>query len=384
MQEITCSDCGKVWERKATRGPRPPRCADCKRKYRNEWQRANHPYAPIHRECADCGREMSHPEKTRRGERGSKCFDCAPKGRLATRSDEPSSQHRITCLYCHKELPVGSKKHLYCDKTCGNKDRGAVLETPLAETTRECVVCDREFVPTTGNMVTCPPTDNDRARVGPNTQARSWCRRRRERHFQRGTPLKGQPPQPFNCDQCGKEVEPTHGHAERRFCSIDCKTTACKREWNENNRVSPRVKAARLKQRRAMNPGTSRQWINGTCRTCGKNFTAIRAASYMAHYCSKTCNAKRARTERRARKRKAWVEEVWRSVVFERDGWICQLCGDPVDPETEWPDTQCASLDHITPLAQGGDHSYTNTQLAHHLCNSLKGDRESGSMMFAA
>ncbi len=249
---------------------------------------------------------------------------------------------------------------------------------------RTCPVCDKEFEGK-NNQRFCPPTEDDRKRSGPNTQPRSWCAKRYERHVSRGTPLKGQPPQPFTCRQCGKHcVQGKDGIGPNMttYCS-----KRCKKAWHYEPRVpefTARQRAARLKAKRAARDTAPRQWIMGTCRTCGDSFTAMRAASYMAHYCSKTCNAKQARTERRARKQKAWVEEVWRSVVFERDNWTCQLCGDPVDKSIKWPDTQCASLDHIIPLANGGDHSYENTQLAHFLCNSLKGDREGGSMMFAA
>ena len=61
-------------------------------------------------------------------------------------------------------------------------------------------------------------------------------------------------------------------------------------------------------------------------------------------------------------------------LVFERDGWICQLCADPVDPyerRRRWR----ASLDHIVPLSKGGSHTYDNVQLAHAGCNSRKGNR---------
>jgi 5-methylcytosine-specific restriction endonuclease McrA len=73
---------------------------------------------------------------------------------------------------------------------------------------------------------------------------------------------------------------------------------------------------------------------------------------------------------RRARHRGAFVERVDRSLVFERDAWICQLCGLPVDASIagQW-DPQRASLDHIIPLFRGGEHSYANTRLAHLGCN---------------
>jgi 5-methylcytosine-specific restriction endonuclease McrA len=33
------------------------------------------------------------------------------------------------------------------------------------------------------------------------------------------------------------------------------------------------------------------------------------------------------------------------------------------------------SIDHIVPLAKGGNHTWNNVQLAHHYCNTLKRDK---------
>ena len=51
--------------------------------------------------------------------------------------------------------------------------------------------------------------------------------------------------------------------------------------------------------------------------------------------------------------------------VAERDGWICGICHLGVVREE-------ASVDHIFPLSLGGEHTWGNVQLAHHLCNTLK------------
>ncbi len=78
---------------------------------------------------------------------------------------------------------------------------------------------------------------------------------------------------------------------------------------------------------------------------------------------------------RRALKLGATVEKFESVEVFERDGWICGLCGDPVDKTLSWPHPQSASLDHVLPLSRGGPHSKANTQLAHLTCNVIKGAR---------
>lgn len=62
--------------------------------------------------------------------------------------------------------------------------------------------------------------------------------------------------------------------------------------------------------------------------------------------------------------------------IFNRDGWVCQLCGEPVDSGLEWPHPMYKSLDHRVPLNRGGAHTKDNVQLAHLSCNARKGDRE--------
>lgn len=67
------------------------------------------------------------------------------------------------------------------------------------------------------------------------------------------------------------------------------------------------------------------------------------------------------------------TERVDRDAVFERDGWVCQLCHTPVDRDLVYPDPMSKSLDHKIPLAVGGGHVENNVQLAHLRCNLAKG-----------
>jgi len=69
------------------------------------------------------------------------------------------------------------------------------------------------------------------------------------------------------------------------------------------------------------------------------------------------------------------AEQIVYRDVFDRDGWICGLCSEHVDPATEWPDPLSPSLDHILPLSKGGPHAMANVQLAHLGCNVKKGNR---------
>lgn len=76
---------------------------------------------------------------------------------------------------------------------------------------------------------------------------------------------------------------------------------------------------------------------------------------------------------RRARKRGATVEKVSPVEIFERDGWVCQLCGKKVNKRLKYPHPMSASLDHILALARGGEHSQANVQLAHLVCHDRAG-----------
>lgn len=67
------------------------------------------------------------------------------------------------------------------------------------------------------------------------------------------------------------------------------------------------------------------------------------------------------------------VETFTRREIFERDGWVCGMCGWEIDPEAKHPDPRSASLDHIHPLALGGSHTRGNVRLACLACNLSAG-----------
>lgn len=78
---------------------------------------------------------------------------------------------------------------------------------------------------------------------------------------------------------------------------------------------------------------------------------------------------------RRARRIGATVESVSPAEIFERDGWMCRLCDDPIDQLLTYPDQMSASVDHRIPLSRGGAHSKANCQAAHLICNLRKNNK---------
>jgi 5-methylcytosine-specific restriction endonuclease McrA len=119
------------------------------------------------------------------------------------------------------------------------------------------------------------------------------------------------------------------------------------------------------------------------------------AAANGQRYCSARCRSRNGNRKpasrdarrnadyrRRARKKDAFVANVYRREIWERDGFTCQLCGDPLDmdavghnPAVEPYNPLAPTIDHIIPLAAGGTHEPANVQSAHFICNSVKGDR---------
>lgn len=76
---------------------------------------------------------------------------------------------------------------------------------------------------------------------------------------------------------------------------------------------------------------------------------------------------------RRALLRGASSEPYTLDGIAERDGFRCRLCHRRVRMDLRAPHPRSPSIDHIVPLAAGGDDTRTNVQLAHLSCNMAKG-----------
>jgi len=61
-----------------------------------------------------------------------------------------------------------------------------------------------------------------------------------------------------------------------------------------------------------------------------------------------------------------------RREILARDGYMCMLCGEPLDMSADPQDDMYPSLDHITPRSIGGTHSIDNLQAAHRICNARR------------
>lgn len=117
------------------------------------------------------------------------------------------------------------------------------------------------------------------------------------------------------------------------------------------------------------------------CPVCNSLFTGYK--KYCSDICSKRQQNKNHDVGRRIKIKKAMVDKgITLEKLFRRDRGQCYICGGICD----WNDFSIKdnafiagqtypSIDHVKPLAKGGEHSWDNVKLAHFVCNSLKSDK---------
>lgn len=155
------------------------------------------------------------------------------------------------------------------------------------------------------------------------------------------------------CTQCG---QPFVGPG-RRYCSEVCAMLA-KREYDRHYDRTQRTKSPTY----------------GQCQTCG---VACEPKRHKCDECIAKSRAERKRRERRRRrnlKRGAASEHYTLAGIAERDRFRCGLCRRRVAMTRVVPHPKAPTIDHIRPLADGGDDTRANVQLAHFECNWKKRD----------
>lgn len=175
----------------------------------------------------------------------------------------------------------------------------------------------------------------------------------------------------LTCEFCGQKFLSIR---KSKFCSEKCRAKATlehgRRYWQQYARKQYARKQYADKK--------------AFCKYCGKEFQLEYKKS--KRYCSDECRRKQQRfnTRRNSKKRlrnKIIDSDITLAKLIERDNHICALCGGKVDLNDYSLDDNAnfivgnnyPSIDHIIPLSLGGLHSWDNIQLAHFICNRLKG-----------
>lgn len=257
------------------------------------------------------------------------------------------------CPQCGKALAYKAKGKRRCMACCQTSPAPKTDNRGLDLAILSCLTCKSLFKPRTRKQQVC-----SRA-----------CRAR---------PLR-------TCEACGLDYRPNNGDQKR--CSKTCRPLSSIVAWwrcvlglhyytvNSGRKCECRRKERQLAQPR-----------NAVCVHCGDDYTRepLDGKSIRCLACRTDWNREQVRLrrdKRRARKRDAYVEDVYRAKIYKRDHNRCQLCRKPMNMAAVVPHPRAPTLDHIIPLACGGTHEPSNVQAAHFICNSRKSHQGGGEQL---
>lgn len=178
------------------------------------------------------------------------------------------------------------------------------------------------------------------------------------------------------CKECGKPLT----RYQAKYCSPVCSSRAKDKLFRKNNPDAYRAQRRRQRQRRNERRKLKKleAFDNGeyniACLECLEIFNAFGFNARKLKFCSRKCSKKHHRTNREMRKRKAFVEAVNVRKLARWQKGRCYHCNRKIDMTKSAPHPKSLTLDHLVPLALGGEHSYANTVASCWDCNcTIKG-----------
>jgi HNH endonuclease len=333
--------------------------------------------------CASCRTERPVTDfcrdKNSRDALTSYCKDCLRVKRAATRAAHPRPRvpDLRPCRVCGTSFSYAeSGKTRYCSDECfrRRKPSRAIIER------RTCTGCGTTFEASTYRQ------------ASKNYCSSACFAETKSRKKSRKNALTVR-----TCRWCGKEfTRAERGGAQEKFCSDDCKKAKRRADklvagkkctakavratcdscglWFRRQPDSVVTSCQPCRRGESVKHGLASTYTNRGCRC--QDCTAAVGQERLQNKYKRVATGVPLDVNARARARRYGVENVYinKLQVFERDGWICGLCHEPVDREARWPAAESPSLDHIVPLALGGPHIYENVQCAHFGCNVIKND----------
>lgn len=190
---------------------------------------------------------------------------------------------------------------------------------------------------------------------------------------------------------------------EPKYCSVECKLIKQRRvaeEVSAIGRIGVKARSWARNYARLQKPPAV---VMRDCNHCGCSYERVKGGS---RYCSDSCRetAKKSaqaksrkdfrqsehgrasrrieKSKRRALiKRQGQIDDIDPIKVFERDRWICHLCGiKTLKGKRGTIHTRAPELEHIISLADGGSHTWGNVACSCSACNRSKGARSFGQL----
>jgi hypothetical protein len=244
---------------------------------------------------------------------------------------ERRAERVATCRACGDEFDAKGVR-VYCSVVC----RGGARSPRGMSRHRVCEVCEAPYVATYAEQRTC------------GRECGKTIRRPRERRTWPSCRI-------FtgHCRQCGEAFT---ARWERPTCSKLC----ADRLYNAQVRPGP---------------------VERQCTDCGVTIAVRRTKCDPCRASSRGDARRRDKHRRRALKRGVASERYTLTEIAKRDRFRCGICREHVDMAMKAPHVMCPSVDHVLPLACGGDDTRANVQLAHWLCNVLKRDQGGGEQL---
>lgn len=261
----------------------------------------------------------------------------------------------IACATCGTQIQNPGKRRKYCSTACKNRrvrERGARSRPErILSRTYKCWWCGVEYHPKRTEQNKCCSRECGFQWMGFKRSVKSGVFT--VRHVVTVA----------RCNVCSKSYKP------KSVRSVAC-SEECQREYSA---IAARHLAEKRYKPRVFD-----------CHECGAQVTTTYGAT-RDKFCSDEClkrNFKRkSRKRERARIRLLVAEPIDPIKVFERDGWMCQHCGVKTPRRLRGTTSPKApEMDHIEPLAKGGDHTYKNVQCLCRSCNCAKADGPGGQL----
>ena len=184
----------------------------------------------------------------------------------------------------------------------------------------------------------------------------------------------------IRCVQCGTEqtIRFSRFRSDKRICCPLCyeaEREQKRKQKTESERRDRLMKAERMRIKKLK----GKQITLRFCIDCNE---ALTTEKEKCKRCQKALISRNKEVKRRVKIRSAMVDrDITLDKVFKKDEGRCHICGKEcnindyiVKNGVFIAGNYYPSIDHVIPLAKGGQHSWDNVKIAHRICNSLKKD----------